>query len=119
MLQLPSTYVIIHLGLSGYMWANDSQHVLVRGKNDRPNECSPVIAYVMPNDSLNWFKQSLANMYLEEKSLGNGEWVVQLYGEGMEDGRYSSGYGANDVYRWKVYESTGTVERIDVDRDYC
>ena len=27
-------------------------------------------------------------------------------------------FGENP-YRWKVYESTGTVERIDVDRDYC
>jgi len=25
----------------------------------------------------------------------------------------------DDVYIWKVYESTGTVERFDVPRDYC
>ena len=105
------------LELSGYMWANESQHVLVRN-HERPNECSPVIAYVMPDDSLNWFKQSLANMYLEENSLGNGEWVVQLYGDRMTNGSYYYDEGQY-IYRWKVYESTRTVERINVDRDYC
>lgn len=54
-------------------------------------------------------------------------WLVQLLGTGMDDGIYSftdynnrgrlnraSGF----AYRWKVYESTGNVEQIDVDMDY-
>ena len=39
--------------------------------------------------------------------------VVELLGKNIEYvfGQYP--------YTWKVYESTGTVERIGVDRDYC
>ena len=72
-------------------------------------------------------RNGLVDMYLEESFIGGGVWLVQLLGTGMDDGIYSftdynnrgrlnraSGF----AYRWKVYESTGNVEQIDVDMDY-
>ena len=47
--------------------------------------------------------------FTEEYSLEEQAWIVTIDTGGTFD----------DVYQWKVYESTGTVERIGVSRDYC
>ena len=56
------------------------------------------------------------DMYVDEEYLGNGVWLVELLGKNIKNIEYPFG---QYPYTWKVYESTGTVERIGVDRDYC
>ena len=47
--------------------------------------------------------------FTEEYSLEEQAWIVTLDTRGTW----------KELYQWKVYESTGTVERIGVSRDYC
>ena len=114
------------LDFAGYTWANDSQHLLIQGGGFyKPNVCSPLIAFVMPyrsDGNLNadrWEQYNeipLSGMYVDEEYLGNGVWHVELLGKNIKNIDYVFG---QYPYTWKVYESTGTVERIGVDRDYC
>ena len=50
---------------------------------------------------------------VEVPELEEGIWSVRLANPNFSTVTHDG------PYKWKVYESTGTVERIDVDRDYC
>ena len=50
---------------------------------------------------------------VEVPELEEGIWSVRLANPNFSTATHDG------PYKWKVYESTGTVERIDVDRDYC
>tara|TARA_Y100001960_G_scaffold100021_1_gene107406 strand:- start:100 stop:750 length:651 start_codon:yes stop_codon:yes gene_type:complete len=112
------------LDFAGYTWGNDSQYVLIEGGIESPNICSPLIAFVMPYSSSDGYTVNqkhrfdipLSDMYVEEQNLGNAVWLVELLGKNIKNIEYVFG---QHPYTWKVYESTGTVERIGVDRDYC
>jgi len=110
------------LDFAGYTWSNDSQYVLMEDGVESPNICSPLISFVMnllpkeypSNSSSDPFIP--LDMYVDEEYLGNGVWLVELLGKNIKNIEYPFG---QYPYTWKVYESTGTVERIGVDRDYC
>ena len=50
---------------------------------------------------------------VEVPELEEGIWSVRLANPNFSTVTHDG------PYKWKVYESTGTVERIDVDRDFC
>ncbi len=74
--------------------------------------CAPLMVFVSGHFGVAPTPQDQIFQFYEQYQ-GYGIWAVEFTGEKIT--KSHAGY----PYAWKVYESTGTVERIAVDRDYC
>ncbi len=125
------------IGMANAAYASNFIHYQDSEFQSREEMCIPLAFFVdsewanheyMDADrhKRNWFQRYLelntskisveSNPNLTESYSEQGFWVVGLtWGEIIQ----SDNIFNNDPYQWKVYELSGAVERIGVDRTYC